>query len=145
MIEEGLCVVRAVRDRYDRTKRNPYDEIECGSNYARALASFALVPIFSGFEFDLPHGHMGFSPVLEGDFRSFFSIGRAWGRYERTAGGVTLTVCGGELSLSSLRLGGIGRVRAVVCDGRTLAFEQHGDTLRFDACCACKRLEIYVK
>ncbi|MBO5897883.1 MAG: hypothetical protein J6R04_02615 [Clostridia bacterium] len=134
MIDEGLTVVRAIRDRYDGKKRNPYNEIECGSNYARSMASFALLPIFSGFEFDLPRGHIGFSPRLDGDFRSLFSVGRAWGNYERTDGSVTLTVCGGEITLSSLRLGGIGRVRAVVCDGRTLAFEQHGDTLRFDAC-----------
>ncbi len=142
MVDEGLTVVRAVRDRYDGRKRNPYNEIECGSNYARSMASFALLPIFSGFEFDLPHGHIGFSPVLEGDFRCLFSVGKAWGNYERTASGVTLTVCGGELTLCSLTLGGVGRVRRVVCDGRELDFRQDGDTLRFDSCRMRKRLTV---
>jgi uncharacterized protein (DUF608 family) len=74
MTEEGLTVVRSVRNRYDGKKRNPWNEIECGSNYARAMASFALLPIFSGLEFDLPHGHLGFSPLLDGDFRCPFSV-----------------------------------------------------------------------
>ena len=104
------------------------------------MASFALLPIFSGFEFDLPRGHLGFSPVLEGDFRSLWSVGRAWGNYERTDGSVTLTVCGGEITLSSLRLGGIGRVQRIVCDGREIDFEQDGDTLRFAACEVKKEL-----
>ena len=47
-LEEGLTVIRAVRDRYDGKKRNPFNEIECGSHYARSMASFALLPIFSG-------------------------------------------------------------------------------------------------
>ena len=144
MIDEGLTVVRAVRDRYDGKKRNPYNEIECGSNYARSMASFALLPIFSGFEFDLPHGHIGFSPLAEGDFRSLWSVGKAWGGYERTASGVMLTVCGGLLKLSSLRLGGIGAVKSMTCDGRELSFEQRGDTLRFEACEIQSALEIRI-
>ena len=55
--EEGEQVVKAIRDRYDGEKRNPWNEIECGSNYARPMLSFALLPIFSGFEFDLPKKH----------------------------------------------------------------------------------------
>ena len=133
MMEEGVRVVRAVRDRYDGKKRNPYNEIECGSNYARSMSSFALLPIFSGFSFDMPHGHIGFSPILKGDFRCFWSVGRAWGNFERTGSGVTLTVYGGELGISSLTLGGIGQVTAVSCGGREVDFVQDGDTIRFTA------------
>lgn len=53
-IEKGLQVIRSVRERYDGKKRNPYNELECGSNYARAMAAFAFLPIFSGFGYDLP-------------------------------------------------------------------------------------------
>ena len=35
MLAEGVELVRAVRDRYDGSRRNPWNEIECGSNYAR--------------------------------------------------------------------------------------------------------------
>ena len=46
-IDEGCAMVKAVRDRYDGERRNPWNEIECGSNYARSMASFALMPICS--------------------------------------------------------------------------------------------------
>ena len=42
-MEEGLNIVRACRARYDGTKRNPFDEYECGHWYARALASYGLI------------------------------------------------------------------------------------------------------
>ena len=43
MVAEGLEVVQAIRDRYDGFKRNPWNEIECGNNYARSMASYALL------------------------------------------------------------------------------------------------------
>ncbi|MDH7561587.1 MAG: GH116 family glycosyl hydrolase [bacterium] len=38
-IDEGLSVVKGARDRYDGLRRNPWEEIECGHHYARAMAS----------------------------------------------------------------------------------------------------------
>ena len=61
-IDEGLTVVRAVRSRYNGANRNPWNEIECGSNYARSMASFALLPLFSGFRYDAPRGAMRSTP-----------------------------------------------------------------------------------
>ncbi|MBR2353600.1 MAG: hypothetical protein IKA76_03765 [Clostridia bacterium] len=131
--EEGLTVIRSIRDRYDGKKRNPWNEIECGSNYARPMASFALLPIYAGMEFDLPHGHVGFSPIHEGDFRCPWSLGSAWGGFERTETGATITICDGTLTLRSLTLGGIGRIRVLIADGKDIAFTQIGDTLTFDS------------
>ena len=48
MVEEGMTLIKAVRDRYDGEKRNPWNEMECGSNYARSMAAFAVLPAFSG-------------------------------------------------------------------------------------------------
>ncbi len=131
MTEEGLCVIRSIRNRYDGKKRNPWNEIECGSNYARAMASFALLPIFSGMEFDLSQGHLGFSPILEGEFRCPFSIGNAWGGFERTEEKTSLSILGGSLRLSSLRLGNVGKVRRVLADGQPVEFTQEGEMIRF--------------
>ncbi|MCS7190208.1 MAG: non-lysosomal glucosylceramidase, partial [Fimbriimonadales bacterium] len=41
--EEALQVVRAVRARHDGAKRNPFNEPECGSYYARCMSAWALV------------------------------------------------------------------------------------------------------
>ena len=52
-IETGLRVFRAVRDRYRGDNRNPWNEMECGSNYVRSMASYAGLLALSGFGFDL--------------------------------------------------------------------------------------------
>ena len=33
-------LVKYVRDRYDGRRRNPWNEMECGSNYARSMAAW---------------------------------------------------------------------------------------------------------
>src|SRR5262249_18635877 len=40
LVQEGLAVTRAVHDRYQPARRNPFNEIECGDHYARAMASY---------------------------------------------------------------------------------------------------------
>ena len=42
LVDEGLTVVRAARARHDGSRRNPYNDIECGSHYARRYRSYAL-------------------------------------------------------------------------------------------------------
>ena len=121
-IEDGLRVVRAVRDRYDGKKRNPYSEIECGANYARSMASFALVPLFSGFKFDLPNKTIGFSPLVSGDFRAVFSVGTGWGDFVRTEASEEITLKGGYLDLSCVLLDDAQSVTRVVIDGESVDF-----------------------
>lgn len=41
--KEGLEIAKAVRDRHDGRFRNPFNEPECGSYYARCMASWALL------------------------------------------------------------------------------------------------------
>ena len=131
-IDDGLKVIRAVRERYDGKKRNPYNEIECGSNYARSMASFALLPIFSGFRFDLPKKTIGFSPVIAGDFRCFYSVGTGYGVYEKAGETRSITLIDGHLDLRSVTLGGCGKITSVIADGKPIEFLQKGDTISFD-------------
>jgi uncharacterized protein (DUF608 family) len=83
LVEEGLAVVKAVRDRHDGHRRNPWDEVECGRHYVRSMASWGLVIAMSGFRCDMAQGRIGFRPAVDGDFRTFFSTGKCWGVYER--------------------------------------------------------------
>ncbi|HML45433.1 MAG TPA: GH116 family glycosyl hydrolase, partial [Clostridia bacterium] len=48
MAEEALDIVKHVRKRYDGIRRNPWRETECGHHYARALASWGLLPAWCG-------------------------------------------------------------------------------------------------
>ena len=122
MIDEGMEVVKAVRDRYRGFNRNPFNEIECGNNYARSMASFALLPIFSGFSFDMPKKEAGFSPVLSGDFRAPWFLDCAWGEYERKKSETKLTIFDGELQLQALNLPYMKVVTSVTADGKEAGF-----------------------
>lgn len=106
LVEEGERVVQAVRDRYDGEARNPWNEIECGSNYARSMASYGLLLTYSGFTFDMARGAMGFAPVrwVDGRFRAFWSVEGAWGDVELTPASCRLTVLHGSLTLKRLEL-----------------------------------------
>ena len=82
--DEALTIVRAVRDRYDGIKRNPWNEVECGNHYVRAMASWGLLLAASGFSFDLTKGEISFAPrVSENDFTCFFSTAKCWGLYRQ--------------------------------------------------------------
>lgn len=53
VIEEGTHLMRAVHWRYNGEFRNPWNELECGSNYARSMASFSLLPSLTGMPVDM--------------------------------------------------------------------------------------------
>ena len=140
MTDEGLTAVRAIRDRYTGERRNPWSEIECGANYARTMASFALLPILEGFTVDLPAGRIGVCPRLPGDLRAFFSCGTAWGTLEVTDGAITLTLSGGTLTLSAFACP--GTVTGVEADGVPLAFAAAEDGVSFAETTVTKTLRV---
>ena len=121
MVSEGLEIVRAVRDRYDGYKRNPFNEIECGNYYARSMASFALLPILSGFEFDMSKGRLKYDPLISEKgkmFKVLLSVGGAWGEYSQKDGEASIDLREGRLELSEICLPFLaGRKCLVTCDG----------------------------
>jgi len=90
MVTEGLAIVRAIHDRYHPLKRNPYNEVECGDHYARAMASWGVLTALAGYEYDGPRGHLGFVPKLTPrHFRSAFTTAEGWGTFEQERDGGT--------------------------------------------------------
>ncbi|HEY5562551.1 MAG TPA: GH116 family glycosyl-hydrolase [Clostridiaceae bacterium] len=81
-IDEGLTIVKSVRERHDGYKRNPWNEVECGHHYARSMASWAVIIALSGFKCDMVKKELHFSPKInKGDFSTFWSTGTGWGVY----------------------------------------------------------------
>jgi non-lysosomal glucosylceramidase len=111
MEAEGLRCIEAIRARYDGRKRSPFNEAECGHHYGRAMASWAAVLAWTGFQWSGVTGTVRFA-AREG--KSFWSNGWAWGTCEqrRTGDGVqvTLKVLHGSLTLGQVELVGIGRL-----------------------------------
>lgn len=80
LVDEGLEIVKAARERQDGYKRNPFNEVECGNHYARSMASWGLIPALSGFAIDRESRKLTLNPrVHQDDFRCFFSTGTVWG------------------------------------------------------------------
>ncbi|MBE0699582.1 MAG: hypothetical protein IH586_21875 [Anaerolineaceae bacterium] len=135
MVEQGLEIIRAIRDRYDGEKRNPWNEIECGSNYARTMASYGLLIAFSGFEFDLPNQRIGFNPLQlqEGIFQTFWSLGSGWGNYRQSSSAIELEVLYGRLELGSLHLPFLaeGEIETARVDDQTIDFRQQAGEIIF--------------
>lgn len=130
--DDGFKVVKAIRDRFDGKKRNPYNEFECGSNYARSMASYALIPILSGFKFDLPHKHIGFKPYKSGYFKTVWSVNGVWGEIEIDDSHISLTVAEGSISLKSFGIDFCKRAKSVKVDNEDVKFEFKNGTVFFD-------------
>ncbi|MBR0458567.1 MAG: hypothetical protein IJJ26_04980, partial [Victivallales bacterium] len=111
MTDQAVKLASAIRDRYDGAKRNPWNEIECGSNYARSMASFAMLQAFSGFRYDMTRGWLAFAPILPGDFRCFWSLGTIWGEYRREGNKHTLSILHGKATLCAFSIPGATSVR----------------------------------
>ena len=63
-VDQAIEVTQAIRDRFDGRKRNPWNEIECGSNYARSMTAYGLIPALSGFTYDRRKGNRASPPQL---------------------------------------------------------------------------------
>jgi hypothetical protein len=105
MVDQAVEITAAIRDRFDGAKRNPWNEIECGSNYARSMTAYGLLPALSGFSYDKRQGMLGFAPKLA-EYSSFWALGEVWGTFSQTAQTAELTVAHGEYQLKTLNLSG---------------------------------------
>lgn len=143
-VEDGMRVVRAIRDRYDGKKRNPWNEIECGSNYARSMASYALVPILSGFEFDLPHEHIGFAPYRTENFSCIWSVEGAWGGFEMQSSTVRLFLEEGKIRLASFGSNAFEqqKPKRLLVDGEETTFSYKNGRIYFDSRVICRELVV---
>lgn len=109
MLLEGLAVTRAVHDRYHASRRNPWNEIECGDHYARSMASYGVYLAACGFEYHGPKQHIGFAPRLTPEnFKCAFTSAEGWGSFSQQVEGEKLraeiAVRWGRLKLKTIAL-----------------------------------------
>jgi len=128
-VEEGLLIVKGVRDRHTGERRNPWNEFECGHHYARSLASYGVLTALSGFHYSAPNQSLSFAPqVNEKDFTCFFSVASGWGTYrQKQKGGkvkVSLTLDYGALTLKELS------AALSVADASKVAVRLAGETVQ---------------
>jgi non-lysosomal glucosylceramidase len=129
-VEQGLAICRGIHERYGPARRNPYNEVECGDHYARALASWGVFTALCGFEYHGPEGHVGFAPrITPEDFKIAFTGAEGWGAFtQQREGNVQrekLELAWGKLAVKTLAFEAIGDLQptqvAVMLNGETVA------------------------
>jgi hypothetical protein len=104
MLEEGLAVGKAISDRYQPNLRNPYNEVECGDHYARALASYSAFMAMCGYRYNGPEGKLAFGPRMQQDnFKAAFTTAEGWGQFTQKVDGSKL-IAGIDLRYGQLKL-----------------------------------------
>lgn len=109
MVDEALKVEKAVHKRYDADRRNPYNEIEYGNHYTRAMSGYAPFVAASGFTFNGSGKTIGFNPKMKPEnFRSAFITAEGWGAFSQKLDNNTQTcavkVNYGKLNIQEINL-----------------------------------------
>jgi hypothetical protein len=78
-VEKGLEIVRICRERYDGRIRNPFNEYECGSWYARAMSSYGMLEGLTGIRYDAVDGVLYIDSRIGNNFTSFISTDTGFG------------------------------------------------------------------
>ncbi|WP_246531197.1 GH116 family glycosyl-hydrolase [Streptomyces bathyalis] len=107
--DEALSVVSAVRARYDGLRRNPFNEIECGDHYSRAMAGFSLLDAATGVRWNGLDGVLTLAAdrIAPGAAVPYIA-GTGWGVVRRSVSGerIEVGVSSGTLQLRGLELRG---------------------------------------
>jgi hypothetical protein len=107
-IDDGLKCIKAIRDRFDGEKRNPFDEPECGHHYARAMAAWSAPMALSKFNYNGIEKSISFTST-PGTY--FWSNGYAWGTCKVEGKKATLNVVYGSIELAKFTLETLGSVK----------------------------------
>lgn len=102
-VQKGLDIVRLCRNRYDGTRRNPFDEIECGHWYARAMASYSMLQSLTGVRYDAVEKTMYIDSKV-GDFKTFISTNTGFGNLVYRNGKPELNVVYGTINVKNYRI-----------------------------------------
>ena len=113
-VDDAMKIVRGVRDRYDGAERSPWNDVECGDHYARAMSSWTLLEAAAGQRYNAAQSFLAFAPKFTShDFRCFFITSGGWGRFEQKLSPASqinsLTTVYGKIKLRTLELAYAGQ------------------------------------
>jgi uncharacterized protein (DUF608 family) len=107
MMQEAQAIIRSVDVRHRRAGA-VWNHIECGEHYYRAMASWSTLISATGFGLDTPRKTLTFAPSLTGrTFRAPWFTPSGWGVFFADGDRVGISVMGGRIDISVLRIGGL--------------------------------------
>ncbi|MGZ8554528.1 MAG: GH116 family glycosyl hydrolase [Chitinophagaceae bacterium] len=104
-VKEGLAIVGISRNRYDGRIRNPFNEYECGSWYARALSSYGYLQCLTGVRYDAVDKTLYIDSKI-GDFTSFLSTETGFGTVNLKQGKPSLKIVHGKINVEKVMVSG---------------------------------------
>jgi hypothetical protein len=104
-VEKGLEIVRLCRERYDGRVRNPFNEYECGSWYARAMSSYGMLQGLTGVRYDAVDNTLYIDSRI-GDFTSFIATETGFGNVGLKDGNPFLKVVYGKIEPGKILVSG---------------------------------------
>jgi uncharacterized protein (DUF608 family) len=113
-VEKGLDIVKACRDRYNGTVRNPFNEYECGHWYARAMSSYGMLQGLTGVRYDAVDKTLYIDSRV-GDFTSFIATDKGFGTVRLQKGKPSLQVAYGTIPAERVVVS--GKVKQLLADG----------------------------
>ena len=101
--KEGLDIVRLIRKRHDGSRRNPFNEYECGHWYARAMSSYAMLQGMTGVRYDAVTKTLIVETRVP-EFRSFLATATGYGTVVYKDGKAELIVAAGEIPVEKIEI-----------------------------------------
>ncbi|MFI6595803.1 GH116 family glycosyl-hydrolase [Nonomuraea sp. NPDC050536] len=95
---EAWAILDGLWARYDGRRRNPYNEIECGDHYVRAMAGWSVLEAMSGISWDERTGHL--TTRSPGRWPLLLSSG--WGHLTRDPAGAEIVCTAGSMTIRAL-------------------------------------------
>ncbi len=100
---DGVKVVEAIHRRYLRAGQ-PWNHVECGGHYSRAMSSWATLLGATGFKPDMPSQSLTIVPNAPGDFHAPWITASGFGTIRRIGPALSIHCVSGTLDLRSLKL-----------------------------------------
>ena len=109
MFDDAMKLVCSVEKRYDGERMNPWNEVECGDHYVRAMSSWSLLEAALGYRYEKPTRSMYLKPnVPTPEVKGFMITPDGWGSVEYVYDGgdarLVLDVKWGRVELAELHL-----------------------------------------
>jgi non-lysosomal glucosylceramidase len=110
LVDEGMSILTGLWTRYDGTRRNPFNPIECGDHYIRNAAGWSVLEALTGYHHNAITNTITFAPLAlarSGDTWSTpFVTNTGWGTATRTPDTFTLECHAGHLDLQAIHVDG---------------------------------------